>query len=227
MNRFFSNYEKGGLNLLNTGHFRKKLEELKKELEEQQQVIVKRGSEPLKESTGELSGYDNHTSDLGAETFEREKDLGVKDNARIMLMKVNHALDKIKEGTYGICERCGKPIGEERLEAAPYTTLCIDCKNEEEKLDDSSPRPVEEEILRYPFGRSFSDEWDRNMYDGEDAWQDVARYGTANSPQDVPGAVDYTETYVDGDEKRGIVDKGDEIIDEEDPDEDDKNEFAE
>jgi YteA family regulatory protein len=164
---------------------------------------------------------------LGAETFEREKDLGIKDNAKIMLMKVNHALDKIKEGTYGICERCGKPIGEERLEAAPYTTLCIDCKNEEEKLDDSSPRPVEEEILRYPFGRSFSDEWDRNMYDGEDAWQDVARYGTANSPQDVPGAVDYTETYVDGDEKRGIVDKGDEIIDEEDPDEDDKNELAE
>ncbi|MDN5311737.1 MAG: hypothetical protein PWQ68_710, partial [Thermoanaerobacteraceae bacterium] len=113
-------------------HFKTKLEGLKKQLEDEMQVLIQRGSEPLKESVGELSSYDNHTSDLGAEIFEREKDLGLKDNTKILLMKVNHALDKIRDGTYGICERCGKPIDKERLEAVPYTTLCIECKKEEE-----------------------------------------------------------------------------------------------
>ena len=63
-------------------------------------------------------------------------------------------------------------------------------------------------------------------YDGEDAWQDVARYGTSDGPQDVPGAVDYTETQVNGDEKRGIVEQSDTIIDEKDTDEDDKNQLG-
>lgn len=207
-------------------HFKINLEGMKKQLEGQMQVLIQRGSEPLKESVGELSGYDNHTSDLGAETFEREKDLGLKDNTKILLMKVNHALDKIKDGSYGVCERCGKPIDEERLEAVPYTTLCLECKKEEEKPEDPRSRPLEEDVLKYPFGRSFLDDTDRNEYDGEDAWQDVARYGTANTPQDEPGAVDYTETYTDGNEKRGIVERGDMIIDEEDPDEDDKNELG-
>ncbi|HHW02948.1 MAG TPA: conjugal transfer protein TraR [Thermoanaerobacterales bacterium] len=210
-----------------TQYFKTRLEEMKKQLEDEMRVLIQRGSEPLKESVGELSSYDNHTSDLGAETFEREKDLGLKDNTKILMMKVNHALDKIRDGSYGICERCGKPIDEERLEAVPYTTLCIECKKEEEKPDDPRSRPLEEDILKYPFGRSFLDESDQNLYDGEDAWQDVARYGTANTPQDEPGAVDYTETDVDGNEKRGIVERGDMIIDEEDPDEDDKNELGE
>lgn len=210
----------------NIQHFKAKLEGLKVQLEDEMKVLIKRGSDSLKESVGELSSYDNHTSDLGAETFEREKDLGLKDNTKILLMKVNHALDKIKEGSYGICERCGKPIKEERLEAVPYTTLCIECKKEEEKPDDPRSRPLEENVLKYPFGRSFLDDTDKNEYEGEDAWQDVARYGTANTPQDEPGAVDYTETYTDGNEKRGIVERGDMIIDEEDSDEDDKNELG-
>jgi len=212
--------------LTDIGHFKKNLEGLKRQLEGEMQVLIQRGSEPLKESVGELSAYDNHTSDLGAETFEREKDLGLKDNTKILLMKVNHALDQIRNGSYGVCERCGKPIDEERLEAVPYTTLCVECKKEEEKPDDPRSRPLEEDVLKYPFGRSFLDDTDRNEYDGEDAWQDAARYGTANTPQDEPGAVDYTETYTDGSEKRGIVERGDMIIDEEDPDEDDKNELG-
>jgi len=188
--------------------------------------LSKRGSEPLKDSIGELSGYDNHPADLGAETFERAKDLGLKDNSKVLLMKVNHALDRISEGTYGICENCGKPISEERLKALPYTTLCIDCKKSAENQEENSRRPLEEEVLGFPFGRSFRDGTDEVGYDGEDAWQDVARYGTSSGPQDIPGAVDYTETYEDGNEELGIVEEIDAILDNEvDTAEDDKNEL--
>ncbi|ADL07775.1 TraR/DksA C4-type zinc finger protein [Thermosediminibacter oceani] len=210
----------------NLEYYKRKLQELKRELEDQMSTIIRRGSDPLKESVGELSSYDNHTSDLAAETFEREKDLGLRDNTERMLMKVNRALEKIEEGSYGICENCGNPIEEERLDVVPYASLCARCNNEEEKAFERRFRPVEEEVLKYPFGRSFLDGTDQNEYDGEDAWQDVARYGTANSPQDEPGAVDYSEVYTDGNEKRGIVDWADQIIDEEDPDEDDKNELG-
>jgi len=189
-------------------------------------TLAKRGSEPLKESVGELSGYDNHPADLGAETFERAKDLGLKGNSKVLLMKVNHALDRINNGTYGICEKCGRTIEQERLKALPYTTFCIDCKKSEENPGDHSRRPLEEEVLSYPFGRTFLDGNDKIGYDGEDAWQDVARYGTSSGPQDVPGAVDYTQTYVDGNEKRGAVEESDTIIDEVDTDEDDKNELG-
>jgi YteA family regulatory protein len=202
------------------------LEELKDELERHVQSFTERSSIPLKDSVGELSSYDNHSPDLASETFERAKDIGLKDKSKIILTKVNHALDQIKDGSYGKCERCGKTIDEERLKAVPYTTLCIECKEIEEDSDENRMRPIEEEVLKYPFGRSFLDDMDQNEYDGEDAWQDVARYGTSNSPQDEPGAVDYTETYVDGNEKRGIVERGDMVINEEDPDEDDKNELG-
>lgn len=207
-------------------YFKRELLNLKGELEKQMDILIKRGTEPLKESIGELSGYDNHPADLGAETFERAKDLGLRGNTKVLLMKVNHALDRLNNQTYGICEKCGRTIEEERLRALPYTTFCVNCKESEEKLGDHSKRPLEEEILKFPFGRSVLDGTDKEGYDGEDAWQDVARYGTANSPQDIPGAVDYTQTYVDGNEKRGIVEESDTILDEEDPDEDDKNELG-
>lgn len=189
---------------MNLEYYKKQLESLKSRLEKQMESLSKRGSEPLKNSIGELSGYDNHPADLGAETFERAKDLGLKDNSKVLLMKVNHALDRISEGTYGICENCGKPISEERLKALPYTTLCIDCKKSAENQEENSRRPLEEEVLGFPFGRSFRDGTDEVGYDGEDAWQDVARYGTSSGPQDIPGAVDYTETYEDGNEELGI-----------------------
>ncbi|MGI6484987.1 MAG: TraR/DksA C4-type zinc finger protein [Tepidanaerobacteraceae bacterium] len=188
------------------------LDQLKAELESRVESFNERSSLPLKDSVGELSSYDNHSPDLAAETFEKSKDIGLRDREKIILTKVNHALDQIKDGSYGKCERCGKDIEEERLEAVPYTTRCTKCKKTEEESNDKSARPIEEDILRYPFGRSFLDDADQNEYDGEDAWQDVARYGTSNSPQDEPGAVDYSETYVDEDEERGTVERADKII---------------
>ncbi len=155
--------------------------------------------------THELSSYDNHPAEQGSEIFERQKDMALRENARTILHKIEDALSSIDEGTYGTCGRCGVAIDNERLEAIPYTTLCIDCKEEEEKDLDLSRRPIEEDVLSPPFGRSDLDETSEILYDGEDAWQDVARYGTSSTPQDVPPSKDPRKAYIESDEDRGIV----------------------
>lgn len=62
------------------------------------------------------------------ETLELEKRLALENSIRQELASVEHALDKIKKGTYGICDGCGKPIDPARLEALPQATLCMECK---------------------------------------------------------------------------------------------------
>ena len=63
--------------------------------------------------------------------------LRIKDRERKLITKVKEALDRIDDGTFGICESCGKPISEKRLMVRPVTTQCIDCKTEEEKKERS------------------------------------------------------------------------------------------
>lgn len=78
------------------------------------------------ESLSELAGADQHQADVGTETFEREKDLSILEQVEAELGDVEHALHRLDEGTYGTCEACGKPIGEDRLEALPATRFCVD-----------------------------------------------------------------------------------------------------
>ncbi|HBK69114.1 MAG TPA: conjugal transfer protein TraR [Firmicutes bacterium] len=159
----------------------------------------------LKESVSELSAYDNHPADLGSETFEREKDLGLANTIKVKQAAIEDALDRIKEGKYGVCLRCGRPIAEERLEALPQSLTCFDCQlHQEQEEPNQRYRPLEEEVLAYPFGRSFTGGDDENVeFDGEDAWQAVAQFGTSESPQDLGGNVSFDEMY--SDEPRGIV----------------------
>lgn len=126
---------------------------------------------PLGYSIGELSTYDNHPGDIGSEVFERSKDLALRETAALTLTAVNEALEKINNGTYGFCDVCGEIIPKERLEAVPYTTLCRDCKDNEEKMPDRNIRPVEEEVLEKPFARTITDDPDAVWYDGENAWR--------------------------------------------------------
>jgi len=105
----------------------------------------------LKESTGEDSTYDQHSADLALPTFERGKDLGLKDGLEVNLAKIGLALERLHKGSYGCCLRCGKPILEGRLEAIPETELCIECAREEE-VRPASRRPVEEQIPMRPMG---------------------------------------------------------------------------
>ncbi len=153
----------------------------------------------LSESVGELSSLDQHTSDLGNETMERSKDLGLLAQADYVLSACNHALERMDAGTYGICERCGRPIPEARLEAIPYTTMCVDCSEEMTGQVERPMRPIEEEANPFPF--SASDDLGEEDYqmDGDDAWEIVARHGTANSPQDAPEEFDPD----DDDEEKG------------------------
>lgn len=73
--------------------------------------------------------------DRAAMESDRSFDLRIRDRERKLITKVNEALDRIKDGAFGICEQCGGEIGEKRLEARPVTTLCIACKEEQEKQE--------------------------------------------------------------------------------------------
>jgi RNA polymerase-binding protein DksA len=74
--------------------------------------------------SGEVS-FDEENADAGTFTFERERDLSIENNVRDLLGKIDRALTRMNEGTYGICSRCGKPIEKARLKALPYVDLCI------------------------------------------------------------------------------------------------------
>jgi RNA polymerase-binding protein DksA len=70
-------------------------------------------------------GLDDESADAGTATFEREKDLSIENNVRDLLQKIERALKRIEAGTYGTCDRCGKPIEKPRIKALPYVDLCI------------------------------------------------------------------------------------------------------
>jgi RNA polymerase-binding protein DksA len=76
---------------------------------------------------------DNHPGDVATVTFDRELDYTLEENEERLLGAIDAALARIESGTYGMCRSCGQQIAEERLEALPYTTQCIDCKRKEER----------------------------------------------------------------------------------------------
>jgi RNA polymerase-binding transcription factor DksA len=91
-------------------------------------------TESLTDETGDLSiGKDDHIADSATETFMRELDEGLEENAEHLLGEIEGALARIEDGTYGTCVACGKPINPERLQAVPYATLCIEDKRTQEQ----------------------------------------------------------------------------------------------
>ncbi|MCA1032499.1 yteA family sporulation protein [Bacillus timonensis] len=154
-------------------------------------------------SVGELSSYDNHPADEGTELYEREKDLALNEHSLKELHDIEHALQAIEDGTYGTCKTCGADIPKERLETIPTTTYC---KEHSPNQLVSHNRPIEEGVLMPPYGKFEFDEQDAEVYDAEDSWQDVARYGTSETPSDLSNSVDsYSETYIESDDPVGYV----------------------
>ena len=95
------------------------------ELEDQLREIEESSfSSGQSELTGEAA-FDEEYADAGTATFERERDLSLVNNLHDLMERIDKALAKIDEGTYGLCERCGKPIEKVRIKALPYATLCI------------------------------------------------------------------------------------------------------
>ena len=78
-------------------------------------------------------GAGNDQADVGSTTFERDHEMSLANNARVMLAQTEHALARIDDATYGVCESCGQPIGKMRLMAFPRATLCLSCKQREER----------------------------------------------------------------------------------------------
>ena len=79
---------------------------------------------------GELSnaGGDQHLADHATEMVDREVDESLEENAEQIVFEIDRALAKIEDGTYGRCSRCGQEIPVARLDAVPYATLCVSCK---------------------------------------------------------------------------------------------------
>ncbi len=78
-------------------------------------------------------GAGNDQADVGSTTFERDHEMSLAKNARDMLAQTERALARIHDGSYGVCESCGNPIGKMRLMAFPRATLCLSCKQREER----------------------------------------------------------------------------------------------
>ncbi|WP_106494839.1 TraR/DksA C4-type zinc finger protein [Lentibacillus sp. Marseille-P4043] len=162
------------------------------------------------ESIGELSNYDNHPADHGTALFERGKDLALNEHAEEELEEINEALHAIEEGTYGICTKCGKDIPFERLEAIPTTDVCIDHASND-TFEHS--RPVEEKVFSPNINPNDAGDEVETGYDAEDAWQDVSRYGTSDSPSDIYGdQEDYNDVYPNSDENIGATENVEEFL---------------
>lgn len=92
----------------------------------------------LQEATKTVSGMTDHRetfpdpTDRATLESERNFTLRIRDRERKLISKINEALTRLEQGTFGICEECGEDISNERLKARPVTTLCIDCKKKQE-----------------------------------------------------------------------------------------------
>ena len=107
--------------------YRRRLEDERERLRHALLTVNHAGS--LLDETGDLAiGAGDHLADSATETFMRELDGGLEENTEHLLDEIEAALRRIDEGTFGRCAVCGSPIDEERLEAVPYATLCIDDK---------------------------------------------------------------------------------------------------
>lgn len=119
---------------LDTERFRTMLLDERKRVEDAIAYLHDEHPGSLMEETEELSGTtDNHLGETATATLDREIDYSLEENSGEVLAAIEAALQRIDEGSYGTCARCGKPIAEERLEARPWSSLCIDCQRLEEQ----------------------------------------------------------------------------------------------
>jgi len=94
-------------------------------------AAAEEGIADLLRDSGDGAGDDQ--ADAGTKTFEREHEMSLTNNSRGLLLQAERALARIDDGTYGVCESCGQPIGKARLQAFPRATLCVSCKQKEER----------------------------------------------------------------------------------------------
>ena len=100
---------------------RERLESILASLERDASNVTAQG-----ETFSEASLADQHPADVGTETFELEKDLSIANNVSAELADVDRALRRVDDGTYGVCEACGRKIPQQRLQTIPSARFCVE-----------------------------------------------------------------------------------------------------
>ena len=113
-------------------HFKQKLENMSREL-------LSEAEKTIHEMTDHTDNYPDPTDRATAES-DRNFELRIRDRERKLLSKIKSAIERIEGNSYGICDDCGEDIDIQRLEARPVTTLCIDCKTQQENAEKSQSR---------------------------------------------------------------------------------------
>jgi DnaK suppressor protein len=108
--------------------------EFKKLLQQQMDELLQDAGKTVSEMTEEKTNFPDPTDRASLES-DRNFELRIRDRERKLINKIRAALERIEEGTFGLCDSCEEPISVERLRARPVTTLCIDCKTEEERQE--------------------------------------------------------------------------------------------
>ncbi|MDT3426476.1 YteA family regulatory protein [Paenibacillus forsythiae] len=165
----------------------------------------------MRDMSGELTEIDNHPGDVATDLYHRSMDISLQEREEQELTDIEDALKAMDNGTYGICAASGQPIPYERLAALPATRYCKEYSPRQEK---PHTRPVEEEFLSPPFGRSSLDEHEYSGFDGEDAWQIVESFGTSNTPAMAEGNnIDsYNDMEIEADEPDSSVEPWENFI---------------
>jgi len=118
------------------GLLMEELQRIRKEMGHLETTVLKVNP---RDSSGDLSGYSFHMADAGTDAMEREKAFLFASAEGRREREIVEALQRIYDGTYGVCENCGNPIARARLEAVPYVRLCVSCKEKEERASRSQP----------------------------------------------------------------------------------------
>ncbi len=111
-----------------------KLEEFRQLLQEQMDKLLREADKTVSEMTDETTNFPDPTDRASLES-DRNFELRIRDRERKLISKIREALERIEAGEFGECEDCGDQIGEARLKARPVTTLCIECKTEQERQE--------------------------------------------------------------------------------------------
>ncbi len=115
----------------------KQNEYFKKFLTELLDGLLRRAGDTVNDMTDPSDAHFPDPSDRATLETDRNFELRIRDREHKLIKKIKKALERIEEGTFGICEECGEKISSQRLEARPVTTLCIDCKIKQETMERS------------------------------------------------------------------------------------------
>jgi DnaK suppressor protein len=111
-----------------------KIEEFRQLLQEQMDQLLRDAEKTLSDMNDEKTNFPDPTDRASLES-DRNFELRIRDRERKLINKIREAIERLDEGEYGVCESCGEEIGEARLRARPVTTLCIECKTEQERQE--------------------------------------------------------------------------------------------